>query len=180
MFPMPNTLAQLEDSAGTLAAKIVEQMTARGLRLALAESLTGGALASAVVGVPGASKVLLGSVIAYDTALKSSLLGVDAELLARVGAVDEQVASQMAAGARARLALAAGVSPEITIGLSCTGVAGPDLQDGKPVGTVFIAVDAPSGAQVVQRNLVGDRAQIRSGVVVAALELLAQMLRPGA
>ena len=173
---MPNTLGQLEDSAAKLATQIVESMVARGFRLAIAESLTGGALASAVVGVPGASKVLLGSIVAYDTALKSSLLGVDAQLLAKFGAVGEQVASQMANGARARLALAAGLAPEITIGLACTGVAGPDLQDGKPVGTVFIATDAPGGAQVLQCHVAGDRAEIRARVVVLALELLLRAL----
>ena len=159
-----------------LARRVVESMTASGQRLAIAESLTGGSLAAAVVDVPGASKVLLGSIVAYDTALKAALLDVDPELLAKVGAVDGRVALQMAAGVRARLATAGGVASANTIGLACTGVAGPDLQDGKPVGTVFIAVDAPGGAQVVEHRVAGDRAEIRRDVVVLALELLSDVL----
>jgi nicotinamide-nucleotide amidase len=151
-------------------------MTARGLRLAIAESLTGGALAAAVVDVPGASKLLLGSIVAYDTALKSALLGVDGDLLVQVGAVDAQVAAQMAAGVRRRLAAAAKVSDAVTVGLACTGVAGPDLQDGKPVGTVFIAVDASGGALVREFLVDGDRAQIRSATVTLAFDLLVEVL----
>jgi nicotinamide-nucleotide amidase len=170
MFLMPNT------SAGKLAEQVVTVMTARGLRLGIAESLTGGSLASAVVDVPGASAVLLGSIVAYDTSLKASLLGVDSELLQLVGAVDARVASRMARAARVRLAAGAGVDSESTIGVACTGVAGPDPQDGKAVGTVFIAVDAPSGAQVHELHLEGTRAEIRSHVVTAALELLLKNL----
>jgi len=177
MFLMPNSASIVGDaSTVSLAEQIVSTMTSRGLRLALAESLTGGALASAVVDVPGASAVLLGSIVAYDTSLKTSLLGVDSELLQRMGAVDAQVASQMARGVRARLAAAAGVDVNNTFGLACTGVAGPDPQDGKPVGTVFIAVDAPGGAQVHELHLSGTRAEIRSAVVRHALEFLAQAL----
>jgi nicotinamide-nucleotide amidase len=170
MFLMPNT------AASQLAEQVVTVMTARGLRLGLAESLTGGSLASAVVDVPGASAVLLGSIVAYDTSLKTSLLGVDSELLQRVGAVDAQVASQMARAARVRLAAGAGIDAQTTIGLACTGVAGPDPQDGKAVGTVFIAVDAPDGPQVHELHFEGTRAEIRSHVVTAALELLAGCL----
>ncbi|MEO0025012.1 MAG: hypothetical protein RL196_1453 [Actinomycetota bacterium] len=159
-----------------LAAQIVEHMQGRGLRLALAESLTGGALASAVVDVPGASAVLLGSIVAYDTALKSALLGVEAGLIERVGAVDREVALQMAAGARARLAAAAEVSAEQVIGLSCTGVAGPDAQDGKPVGLVFIATDSPGGPRVHEFQFAGTRFEIRSATVRTALRLLADQL----
>jgi nicotinamide-nucleotide amidase len=154
------------------ATQLVELFAERGLKLALAESLTGGALASAIVDVPGASKVLLGSIVAYDTALKTGLLGVDADLLARVGAVDAEVAAQMAAGARSTLAAASATGISSVIGLACTGVAGPASQDGKPVGLVFVALDAPGGAQVQEFQFAGDRAQIRSSVVAAALKLL--------
>ena len=159
-----------------LVAQIVELMTARGLKLALAESLTGGALASAMVDVPGASQMLLGSIVAYDTSLKSAQLGFDSALLERVGAVDREVALQMASGARARLAAAAGISPDHVIGLSCTGVAGPDIQDGKPVGLVFIATDAPGGPRAQEFQLAGTRAEIRSATVRTALRLLADQL----
>ena len=159
-----------------VAAQIVEAMTTRGLHLAIAESLTGGALAAAVVDVPGASKMFLGSIVAYDTSLKASLLGVDDALLAKVGAVDSKVATQMAAGARLRLATAAKVSEAATVGLACTGVAGPNIQDGKPVGTVFISVDAPGGALVRELLVAGDRSQIRKSTVGSALNLLAEVL----
>jgi nicotinamide-nucleotide amidase len=159
-----------------VAGQIVEAMTTRGLHLAIAESLTGGALAAAVVDVPGASKMFLGSIVAYDTSLKSSLLGVDEALLAKVGAVDSQVAAQMAEGARLRLATAAKVSKAATVGLACTGVAGPDSQDGKPVGTVFIAVDTPGGALVREFLVPGDRAKIRNSTIGSALNLLAEVL----
>jgi len=163
-------------SALTVATQLVETLTNQGLKLALAESLTGGALASALVDVPGSSKVLLGSIVAYDTALKIALLGVDANLLARVGPVDAEVAAQMAAGVRSKMAAGAESGIGSVIGVACTGVAGPEAQGGKPVGLVFIALDAPGGAQVHEFQFAGDRAQIRSSVVAAALKLLAAAL----
>jgi nicotinamide-nucleotide amidase len=120
--------------------------------------------------------MFLGSIVAYDTALKSALLGVDSALLSAVGAVDARVAAQMAAGARARLAAASKLSDAVAVGLACTGVAGPNLQEGKPVGTVFIAVDALGGALVREFLVAGDRAQIRTSTVGLALNLLAEVL----
>jgi len=175
---MPNTREGAPAAApSSLATQIVETMTSRSLRLAFAESLSGGALASAVVEVPGASAMFLGSIVAYNSALKSGLLGVDAGLLARVGAVDAEVAAQMASGVRSRMAAAAGVAQDSVFGVSCTGVAGPDMQDGKPVGTVFVSVDGPAGTKVQELHLAGSRAEIRAGVVVAALHMLSDALR---
>ena len=154
-----------------LAADLVSTLTAKGLHLAIGESLTGGLLSASVVEVAGASQVLLGSIVAYDTALKSALLGVDHNLLSRRGAVDAEVAAQMAAGARTRLSTAAAVEASQTLGLACTGVAGPNEQDGKSVGTVFIAVDGPSGAIVREFHFEGDREQIRTETVRQAIEL---------
>jgi len=125
---------QSDVSAAEVAA-LAEQVLARakdlGLTVAVAESLTGGQLAAAFTSVPGASAVFRGSVTAYATDLKASILGVDAQLLAEVGAVHDEVARQMAEGVR-RVCRA-------DVGLATTGVAGPDPQDGKPVGTVFVA-----------------------------------------
>ena len=149
-------------------ADIVSVLAGRGETLAVAESLTGGALAAAVVDVPGASAVLRGGVIAYATDLKHLLLGVDDGLLAREGAVHPEVARQMADGARRRLGA--------TWALATTGVAGPDRQDGKPPGTVHVAVAGPDGIAVASMALPGDRAQVRSATVVAALDLLARAL----
>lgn len=156
-----------------LAELIVAELALRGERVALAESLTGGLLTSALVDVAGASAVVSGGVVAYATPLKSSLLAVDAELLAERGAVDAEVALQMARGVRERLALE---SRPADHGLSTTGVAGPDPQDGHPVGTVWIALSSDAGEQVRSLLVVGDRAAIRDATVDAALELLAHEL----
>ena len=88
--------------------------------------------------MPGASQVIRGGLVVYATDLKSSLAGVDPELLARVGAVDPGVAAQLAVGVRDRLLA--------TYGVGITGVAGPDEQDGRPVGEVHCAVAGPGSA----------------------------------
>jgi nicotinamide-nucleotide amidase len=149
-------------------AALVHALVDRGETVAVAESLTGGAVASALVEVPGVSAVLRGGVVAYATDLKHTLLGVDADLLAREGAVHPDVAAGMAEGVRARLGA--------TWGLATTGVAGPDPQDGKPPGRVFVAVSGPAGSLVEQRDLSGERAQVRAGSVDAVLDLLRRAL----
>ncbi|WP_432063131.1 CinA family protein [Streptomyces sp. S1] len=121
----------------TDAARVLALLAERGQTLAVAESLTGGLVAAELTGVPGASASFRGSVTAYATTLKHELLGVDGALLAERGAVDPEVASQMAAGVRARLGA--------DWGIATTGVAGPDPQDGQPVGTVYVAVAGPAG-----------------------------------
>ncbi|MFJ5933891.1 CinA family protein [Streptomyces sp. NPDC093071] len=121
----------------TEAARVLALLAERDQTLAVAESLTGGLVAAELTGVPGASASFRGSVTAYATALKHELLGVDEALLAERGAVDPEVASQMAAGVRARLGA--------DWGIATTGVAGPDPQDGQPVGTVYVAVAGPAG-----------------------------------
>jgi nicotinamide-nucleotide amidase len=153
------------------AAAVVHALARRHETLAVAESLTGGALAAAVVDVPGASAVLRGAVVAYATDLKHVLLGVDEALLARQGAVDPEVATQMADGVRTRLSA--------TWGVATTGVAGPDPQDGKPPGTVHVALAGPRGTLVESLDLPGNRARVRSGTVAAALRLLERSLGPG-
>lgn len=144
--------------------RVVRRLAAAGQTLAVAESLTGGLVSAGVVDVPGASRVLRGAVVAYATELKATLLGVPDDLLAAVGAVHPDVARAMAAGVRARLGADWGVST--------TGVAGPDPQDGHPPGTGFVAVDGPGTALVREIGVGGDRAAIRHGTVVAALDLL--------
>lgn len=150
------------------AADLVARLTRDGRTLAVAESLTGGMLCARVVDVPGASVVLRGGVVAYATDLKAGLLGVDAGLLAARGPVDPDVALAMAAGVRQRLAA--------DWGLATTGVAGPDPQDGRPPGTVFVAVSGPAGGRVRELALPGDRRRVREGTVAAALALLAEQL----
>ena len=158
------------------AADVVRLLTVRGEVLAVAESLTGGLVAAEITSVPGASKAFRGSVTAYATELKREVLGVDAQLLAARGAVDAQVAAQMAAGVRKALGA--------DWGIATTGVAGPDAQDGRPVGTVFVAVDGPfgpgagsaSGGKVKALRLNGSRAEIRRESVRSVLALLLEEL----
>ncbi|HET8657473.1 MAG TPA: CinA family protein [Micromonosporaceae bacterium] len=150
------------------AAEIVSSLRARGQTLAVAESLTGGRLCAAVVDVPGASTVFRGGLVVYATDLKTSLAGVPDGLLAARGAVDPQVAAALAAGARRRCGA--------DWGLGTTGVAGPDPQDGKPVGTVFVACHGPVREVVRPLRLAGDRSAIRSAAVTAALDLLREEL----
>jgi nicotinamide-nucleotide amidase len=155
-----------------LAAEVLRLLERRGATLAVAESLTGGLLAAELTGVPGASLSFRGSVTAYATALKHELLGVDGALLAERGAVDAQVAREMAEGVRRALGA--------DWGAATTGVAGPDPQDGQPVGTVFVAVAGPFGpAEAAELRLSGDRAEIRRASVGAALDLLLEQLRKG-
>ena len=155
-----------------LAADLLAQLGERGLKLALAESLTGGLLSSALVAVPGASKVLLGSIVAYQTELKHQLLGVSRALLQEQGAVDPEVVAQIAAGVRTKLANATGTDEARVVGIATTGVAGPDIQDGKPVGTVFIGISAHFGDFVYPLQLAGTREEIREGAVHGALSAL--------
>ncbi|MEU3463103.1 CinA family protein [Streptomyces sp. NPDC006733] len=153
------------------AAEVLRRLDGRGLTLAVAESLTGGLLAAELTAVPGASRTFRGSVTAYATELKHVLLGVDAELLAARGAVDPQVALEMAEGVRSRL--------EADWGVATTGVAGPAPQDGKPVGTVYVAVAGPEGSAVEPLRLEGGRSEIRAASVDAALALLERTLTVG-
>jgi nicotinamide-nucleotide amidase len=155
--------------AQDLAAQAIALLIARGQTVAVAESLTGGLLAAALTGIPGASAVFRGGVVAYATDLKASLLGVPAALLARHGAVHPEVAAAMADGARQQLAAA--------VGVATTGVAGPDPADGQPVGTVHIAASAEG--RVVSRALAlsGDRDEIRMATVEHALGLMMGILQ---
>jgi nicotinamide-nucleotide amidase len=156
--------------AEPVAARVLRLLAERDQTLAVAESLTGGLVAAELTAVPGASRAFRGSVTAYATPLKRDLLGVDGELLERRGAVDADVALQMARGVRSRLGAAWGVAT--------TGVAGPDPQDGQPVGTVYVAVCGPPGGAAAEGKtaalrLNGDRAEIRRESVRSVLELLA-------
>ncbi|MFF3322927.1 CinA family protein [Streptomyces sp. NPDC002889] len=147
------------------AARVLALLAERGESLAVAESLTGGLVAAELTSVPGASRTFRGSVTAYDTTLKRDVLRVDGTLLEQQGAVDPEVAGQMAVGVRDVLGA--------VWGIATTGVAGPEPQDGQPVGTVYVAVAGPGGpAKVAALRLNGDRAEIRRESVRSVLELL--------
>lgn len=151
-----------------LAAQIHEVLKSRGETLAVAESLTGGLLGATCTSVPGASATFRGGVTAYATSLKVELLGVPEPLLAAQGAVSPDVAAAMAAGARDRLGA--------TYGLALTGVAGPDPQDGHPVGEVHVGLAGPEAGVVRSLALTGGRAAIRAAAVDEALKLLREQL----
>lgn len=163
----------IDASPGLMAQSVVATLTRSGRTIAVAESLTGGALCAALVAVAGASAVLRGAVVAYDTALKSSLLGVPPALLAQHGPVHAEVAARMADGVRS--ATAVGGHPA-DIGVATTGVAGPDAHGDSPIGLVFVAIADAEGVEARELHLVGDRAQIRSQAVDAALAMIAARL----
>lgn len=165
--------AAQRSTAPVTAAEIVAELTRQGLTVAIAESLTGGLVVAELVQVPGASVVVNGGIVAYNTALKHSLLGVDAGLLAERGAVDPDVAAAMAKGVR-RACAVDGIPA--SIGISTTGVAGPDPQDGKPVGTVFVGVSTEAGTRVVGLTFGGSRNAVRASVVSECLVELKKVL----
>ncbi|MEV5707848.1 CinA family nicotinamide mononucleotide deamidase-related protein [Actinoallomurus sp. NPDC052274] len=156
--------------------RVVHRLLAeRNATVAVAESLTGGLLGAELTGMPGSSATFVGGVVAYATPLKHSLLGVPADLLAAHGAVHPDVAAAMATGVRERLGA--------SYGLAVTGVAGPDPQDGQPVGTVHVAVAETGGSakvRSVRLPVAGDgeraRGPIRRMTVVHALDLLRRHL----
>ena len=153
---------------GSVAARVLETLAGRGETLATAESLIGGLLSARLTDVPGASRSFVGGVVSYATRLKVSLLGVPPEVVQEHGVVSEECALAMARGVRDGL--------DATWGLATTGVAGPDQQEGRAVGTVWVAIAGPAGATARLLALGGDRAAIRQTSCDAVLELLAQEL----
>lgn len=146
-----------------LAARVHQALLSRGETVGCAESLTGGALAEALCSTPGASATFAGGLVTYATRLKRELLGVTAAQV-----VSADCAAQMATGARDRLG--------VDWALATTGVAGPEKQDDKPVGTVYVAIAGPTGMRVQRLALGGDRVEIRLAACRAALEALADEL----
>lgn len=155
-------------TADAVADACLHRLRDSGQTLATAESLTAGLICATLASIPGASTVLRGGIAAYATDIKVGLLGVDHDLVASFGVVSAECAAAMAA--RARVLFGADWA------VSATGVAGPDRQDGRDVGTVFIAVEGPSSSRVVERMLAGERNEIRAAAVSAALDLLARSL----
>jgi len=151
-----------------LAVPVVTLLRERRQSLAAAESLTGGLLAATIVDVPGASAVFRGALVVYATDLKRDLAGVPGPLLAERGPVDPDVALALADGAR-RVCRA-------DWGVATTGVAGPEPQNGIPVGTLYVACRGPAGGEVRGLTLDGDRPRIRAGAVAAALAMLEELL----
>lgn len=150
-------------SGTEVARAVVQRLTELGQTVATAESLTGGLVGVTITAVPGASAVYVGGVVSYATEVKQSLLDVPDEIVAEHGVVSAECAAAMAEGVRRLLGS--------TWAVSTTGVAGPDEQEGKSVGTVFVAISGPVD-HVEQLALGGDREAIRAAACETALAML--------
>lgn len=144
-----------------LAQSAILALTERGLTCATCESLTGGLICATLVDVPGASNVVRGGFITYQTDTKTLLAGVDEALIAEKGVVSAEVAQAMAEGTRARLG--------VDIAVSTTGMASPGGAGDPPAGTVFVGVSAESGTYAIPLTLTGDRQSVRRQTVEAAI-----------
>ncbi len=150
------------------AQKIVQLLRERNETITCAESITGGALTSELVSIPGASHVLKGSIIAYSTEVKVSELKVEPTLIQEFGVVSEEVALAMAQGVKAKFAA--------EWAISLTGVAGPGASHGVPAGTVWLALLGPGFEETVKLELMGEREMVRRGAVESALGVLERIL----
>lgn len=150
------------------AARAVAALTRVGGSVAVAESLTGGLVLAALTEGPGASASVRGGTVVYATDTKHSVLGVDAGLLDERGPVDPDVAAAMARCVRAMFGA--------EIGLATTGVAGPEPQDGHPVGEVYVALADASGVRVESLRMEGERTAIQRATVGAVVQLLLDRL----
>lgn len=153
------------------AEELLELLAGADATLATAESLTGGRLAAAVTGVPGASRSYLGGVVSYATELKERVLGVPHALVEQYGVVSAECARAMASGCRELTGA--------TYALATTGVAGPEPQEGKPIGTVYVGIAGPDLLHVLSLELVGRRDQIQDRACREALSALCGILRSG-
>jgi nicotinamide-nucleotide amidase len=157
-------MTESPDFSVEAVADVLDRLAASGETVAVAESLTGGLVCSTLITPAGASRVIVGGIVAYQTDVKATVLGVSESLLAERGAVDPDVAREMARHVRAKFGA--------TIGLATTGVAGPDQQDGVSVGTVFVALVSDRDDVVQWFEFAGSRDEIRRHTVSAAIKLL--------
>ena len=152
-----------------LAEKVIARAVASGTSLGTAESLTGGLIAGTLTSVSGSSNVMRGGVVSYALDVKRDVLGVSAQLLDEVGAVDGEVACQMAEGARRVL--------DAHVAVAVTGIAGPTgAEPGKPVGTVWMAIATDDVCTSQLHVFSGNREQIRLQTVREALRLFLSVL----
>lgn len=152
----------MQERLDRLAQALLRALAARGHGMAVAESLTGGMLANALVRIPGASRVFQAGVVAYCNRAKADMLGVSAQDLTTLGAVSEPVARQMALGLL--------VAPGIDLGLSTTGIAGPTGDAFcSTIGLTYIGVAYGKKVEVFEHRFEGDRESIRQQAVEAAL-----------
>ncbi len=156
----------LPETALDAAARLLDRCRERGLKLATAESCTGGLIAACLTEIAGSSAVVERGFVTYSNAAKMDLLGVSAATLERHGAVSAETAAEMASGALAR-------SPA-DLAIAVTGIAGPGgATPTKPVGLVFIGLQRRGGAAEVERHVFpGDRRAVRTATLERALALL--------
>jgi len=140
----------------------------KGLTLACAESITGGLISDRITDIPGSSKYFKGSIVCYSVQAKIDLLSIPEPLIRERGVICPEVAARMAEGVRERMGS--------DIGLSTTGLAGPEGSEGKPVGTVFVGLSASNSTLVKALSLKGERRAIKEAACEAALDLLLSFL----
>ena len=145
-----------------LAQAVVSALKTRGLTVAACESLTGGLICATLVDVPGASAVVRGGFVTYQTDTKTLLANVPAALIGQKGVVSADVARAMAEGTRLKLG--------VDIAVSATGMASPGSPEEPPAGTVFVGLASTACTQVLPLHLTGTRLEIRQQTVQAALE----------
>ena len=157
---------------GSIARELVDLCARKGLRVAVAESCTGGGVGAAITAVAGASAVFLGGVISYSNEVKERVLGVKASTLASVGAVSEECALEMADGVRRLLGA--------DVAVSVTGIAGPGGGTAeKPVGLVWFAVSTREATRAARALFDGGRDEVRREAVSYAMELMLKAVRGG-
>ena len=153
-----------------IAQSVVKKLTKRKATLSVAESITGGGLASAITEVSGSSKVFVGGVIAYEDSIKISELKVDAKTLKRFTAVSEEVAKEMAIGALKKF--------KTDYAIATTGVAGPGKAWGQKAGTVWVAIASKKEVFAIALSLSGSRDLIRHATIESALASFERILKP--
>lgn len=153
-----------------IAQSVVKKLTKRKATLSVAESITGGGLASAITEVSGSSKVFVGGVIAYEDSIKISELKVDAKTLKRFTAVSEEVAKEMAIGALKKF--------KTDYAIATTGVAGPGKAYGQKAGTVWVAIASKKEVFAIALALSGSRDLIRHATIESALASFERILKP--
>lgn len=153
-----------------IAQSVVKKLTKRKATLSVAESITGGGLASAITEVSGSSKVFVGGVIAYEDSIKISELKVDAKTLKKFTAVSEEAAKEMAIGALKKF--------KTDYAIATTGVAGPGKAYGQKAGTVWVAIASKKEVFAIALSLSGSRDLIRHATIESALASFERILKP--
>ena len=146
-----------------LASSLIKKLEEKNLTLAVAESLTGGLVAARFTEIPGASKVFKGSITAYSDEIKQNVLNVNKETITNFTSISEQVALEMAINVRKIM--------KSDIGISTTGVAGPEKSAGFAPGLVFVAISIGDHNMCQKLELTGDRSKIRNQTVQEILQL---------